>query len=287
MMETIEKISEANLSEAESFLAKHEDTAVFLLGHLHAHGPYLGASPNSGNFKLIKRQGKVVCLCCLTKRGNLLVQAERPYEPLYDLLITCCQEEPLELRGVIGEWEFSKDFWDHLIKYKLINKETFSSKEINYTLSLAEHYKVGGEGARLLSPSDYMLWEPLRRDYLIEQGLPCNLSDKERREEFVERCNQSMIWGLFIGTELVSIANLNAKTQSIATVGGVYTIPSRRRQSLGKQLMQKLLFDCKNKLLLTKLIIFTGETENKPAQKLYEALGCQKAGHFALLFGEK
>ncbi len=51
-------------------------------------------------------------------------------------------------------------------------------------------------------------------------------------------------------------------------------------------LMKQLIFDCKNKQDLSKLIIFIGEEENKPAQKLYESLGCQRAGHMALFFGE-
>lgn len=95
-----------------------------------------------------------------------------------------------------------------------------------------------------------------------------------------------MIWGLFIETELISIAELNAKTDALATVGGVYTMPKFRRKGFAKTLMNGLIFDCKNKLSLHKLIIFTGESENKPAQKLYESLGCRKIGYMALFFGE-
>lgn len=50
--------------------------------------------------------------------------------------------------------------------------------------------------------------------------------------------------------------------------------------------MKKLIVDCKMALSLCKLIIFTGELENKPAPKLYESLGCKKVGYVALFFGE-
>ena len=88
-----------------------------------------------------------------------------------------------------------------------------------------------------------------------------------------------------MGSELVSIGQLNTKTDHLGIVGGVYTVPKWRRKGLARMLMNQIIHDCKNKLSLRKLIIFTGEQENLPAQKLYESLGCQKAGYMALLFG--
>jgi ribosomal protein S18 acetylase RimI-like enzyme len=276
----VEKITSANQEEALSFLSRHENTAVFLLGNFHEHGPLLGPHVNSGNFKLIRQDG-VICVFCLTRRGNLLVQSELP---VFEPILASCQEEPIKIRGVIGDWEFANSFWQYLKEREIIKKETFYGKEINYALVL-DHVEATKE-ARLLEAKDYQQWKKLILDYTKEQTLPQDLSAEEMQQQFLEKCRKEMRWGLFKEDELVAIAELNAKTSSIATVGGVYTAPEWRNKGFAKIVMKQLMFDCKHKQALSKLIIFTGEAENKPAQKLYETLGCQKIGYMALLFGE-
>lgn len=285
MLTKPEKISLSNLNEVLSFLSRYEDTAIFLLGNLNEHGPSVTEHLNSGNFKLIKQDGKIVCVFCLIRRGNLLVQSEL-LDPLFETILESCSEEPFAIRGLLGDWEFAKDFWEFLKDRNVIKKETFYSKEINYSLNLNEWQKPAINNVRLLSAEDYDTWKPLRLAYMAEQNLPSDLYEKELHEQFIEKCRQSMLWGLFINSQLISTAGLNARTKQIATVGGVYTLPKWRRKGLAKDLMEQLIYDCKHKLSLEKLIIFTGEKENKPAQKLYESLGCLKVGYMALFFGE-
>ncbi len=281
----LEKFTDSNQEEALSFLSKHENTSVFLLGNFNEHGPDLGPHVNSGNFKLLRDENKIVCVFCLTRRGNLLVQSE-VIHPAFEFIVASCKEESNKIRGIIGDWTFAKDFWQYLKDCGIIKKETFYSKEINYTLSLDSWRNSATKEARYLEAKDFQQWKVLRLDYLIEQKLPKDISEDEMHEQFLGKCNKAMIWGLFIESRLISIAELNAKTSSIATVGGVYTEQKWRMKGLAKALMRQLIFDCKNKHALSKLIIFTGEDENKPAQRLYESLGCQRAGFMALFFGE-
>lgn len=275
----------SNQADALAYLTSHEDTAVFLLGNLHEHGFALGTHVNSGNFKLLRSGKDILGVFCLTRRGNLLVQSDS-YEPVFSLILEHCNRQTIPLRGIIGDWKFANAFWGYLLDQKIIAKEVYHSKEINYSLVLDPRICHGDPKARLLRPEDYALWLPLRKQYLIEQQLPQDISEEEMRAEYLGRCQQSMIWGLFVEDALISIANLNAKTPRLATVGGVFTLPAWRRRGLGKALMEQLIYDCKHILSLHKLIIFTGEKENKPAQKLYESLGCQKVGYMGLLLGE-
>ncbi len=283
---SLEKLTSSNLEDTISFLSKHENTSVFLLGNLNEHGPNLGPHVNSGNFKVIRKDDKIICVFCLTRRGNLLVESEL-VEPVFELIIASCKEGSNSIRGVIGNWRFAKDFWQHLKDQGVIKKETFYSKEINYTLSIDNWQDFASKEARYLEAKDFQQWEALRLNYLIEQNVPQDLSKDEMHQQFLEKCNKLMIWGLFVESQLISIAELNAKTSSIAIVGGVYTEPQSRLKGFAKSLMKQLIFDSKNKLGLRKLIIFTGEEENKPAQKLYESLGCQKTGYMALFFGSE
>ena len=281
----LEKFTASNQVDAISFLSRYENTSIFLLGNLNEHGPCLGLHVNSGNFKLIRQDDTIICVFCLTRRGNLLIQSEL-IQPIFELITESCLEESIPIRGVIGDWKFAKEYWQYLIGCEIIKKEIFCSKEINYSLPLDDWQSFDVRKGRCLETTDYHLWKLLRIDYLVEQGLPQDLSDEEMRDEFTRKCKKSMIWGLFIESQLISIAELNAKTNRLATVGGVYTIKNWRMKGYGKALMKQLIFDCKNTLSLHKLIIFTGEDENIAAQKLYEALGCQKVGYMALFFGE-
>jgi GNAT superfamily N-acetyltransferase len=282
---TVEKMTPSNQPEALAFLTRYEETAVFLLGNLHEHGPDLSPHVNSGNFKTLRSNGTIMGVFCLTRRGNLLVQSE-VLEPAFEPILEHCKQEPMPLRGIIGDWNFAHVFWQYLLDKKIIRKEVYYSKEINYSLLLDHRACQGDAKARSLEPGDYAAWKVLRINYLIEQKLPHDISDEEMWAEYLGRCKKSMLWGLFVEAQLISIANLNAKTDRLATVGGVYTLPTWRRQGFGKALMEQLIFDCKHKLALHKLIIFTGERENIPGQKLYESMECQKVGYMALLLGE-
>ncbi len=122
-------------------------------------------------------------------------------------------------------------------------------------------------------------------DYLIEEGLPNDLTDEQLLNQFLEKTKKKITWGLFLNNTLVSIADLNAKALDLGQVGGVYTVPSLRQRGYSKSVMQQLLLDAKEIHKIRKLIIFTGE-QNFPAQKLYKSLGVSQIGYFALLFGD-
>src|SRR4029077_11087448 len=68
-------VTDSDLQRVRAFLESHVDTSLFLLSTLAALGPRLGHHLNSGNFRLIEAHGQIVAVFCLTRRGNLLVQA--------------------------------------------------------------------------------------------------------------------------------------------------------------------------------------------------------------------
>jgi RimJ/RimL family protein N-acetyltransferase len=220
---------------------------------------------------------------CLTKKGNLLIESTIR-KPVFDLVLAACQEEPIPLAGVVGNWDFCNAFWQFLKDKQLIQKETFASQEILYNIHLSATLPTRPE-VRFLIESDYSQWKPLRLDYLKEEGVPNDLSDDQLLRVFLDKVEHKIIWGFFIEDKLVSIADLNAKALDLGQVGGVYTVPQYRQKGYSKSVMQQLLSDAKNLHAIRKLMIFTG-MNNLPAQRLYESLGVQRVGYFALLFGQ-
>src|SRR5438105_15879168 len=71
----IRNVATDDLERVRGFLEAHLDTSLFLLSNLAVFGPRLADHGNSGNYRLIEEAGRVVAVFCLTRRGNLLVQA--------------------------------------------------------------------------------------------------------------------------------------------------------------------------------------------------------------------
>jgi RimJ/RimL family protein N-acetyltransferase len=280
----VEKVSAENQERMIAFLKDHDDYSLFLLGNFENYGANLGEAPYSGNYKLICTDDVVVAVFCLTKKGSLLIQSIIK-EPIFDCVLAACLEEKTPITGLVGDWEFCHVFWQFLKEKKIIQTETFSSKEILYQANLSNILPIPQLNVRLLGTNDYAQWKPLRLDYLSEEGFPNDLSDKQLLELFIDKCNKKIIWGFFFNSQLVSIADLNAKAFDLGQLGGVYTAPRFRQKGYSKAVIHRLLADLKTIHSIHKLIIFTGE-KNLPAQKLYESIGVKQVGYFALLFGK-
>lgn len=277
----IQAVNGSNLSEATSFLLEHENFALFLLGNLETYGYQKTSAPYSGNFKCIRKDGKIVGVFCLTRIGNLLVQSSHD---CFEKIVQACREEQVPIRGLLGEWNFCEKLWSYLKEKGVIRKGKTVSKQILYALGL-EGTIEGNRQVRLLELKDYDQWKQMQLDFLKEQGLPQLMSGELLHGQFLEKMEKKISWGYFLGEELVAMAELNAKAKDLGQVGGVYTKPVHRKKGYAQAVMQQLMYDSRQHHHIRKLIIFTGET-NEGARKLYEALGVRPQGSYALLFGE-
>ena len=89
------------------FLEAHIETSLFLLSNLAIYGPHLGENWLSGNYHLVEEDGRIVAVFCLTRRGNLLVQAGGRTD-LAESILETCESEPIEVCGVVGEWAVAR-----------------------------------------------------------------------------------------------------------------------------------------------------------------------------------
>ncbi len=279
---TVSMLCDGDLNQGMSFLEAHEETSQFLINNLKTHGPAETSHHNSGNFKVIKEKGKILGVYCLTKRGNLLAQFAAGVNP--DIVIESCKEENYPIKGFIGDWSSVSPV---LNRFKEINgsfKPSYESKEILYKYDLKRNDSslVHDQRVRLLKNSDFLIWNPLSLAYLKELGLKDDLSEAQRKMDFDERTKAKVWWGLFEGEELRSISALNSCRESVGQVGGVFTPKSLRRKGYSRSTMRHMLKDCIDIHKHRKNILFTGE-EDIPAQKLYESLGYQNIGYFALI----
>jgi ribosomal protein S18 acetylase RimI-like enzyme len=263
------------------------DTSLFLLSTLAALGPRLGHHLNSGNFRLIEADGQIVAVFCLTRRGNLLVQSGGRAD-LAEQIFEACETEPIEVRGVVGEWPLAEALWN-LLRADPRFETTHNLKDVLYRLMLKEAPRPAVESVnvRPLDAADFVQWERLNCAYFAELSLPLQATLEQRRTDFMMRIRSGLWWGALDDShELVSIAALNATYGSLGQVGGVYTRPADRRKGLSRAVMRLLIEDCRGRLGFEKLVLFTGE-DNMSARKLYESLGFEPAGAFGLLLGDR
>ena len=288
----IRHVTDGDLEPVRTFLEGHVDTSLFLLSTLSALGPRRGSHLNSGNFQLIEENGRVAAVCCLTRRGNLLVQAGGRVD-LAGQIFEACDSESIEIRGIVGEWPTAAALWS-LLRADPRFEPTHALKDVLYRLSLKRPAVFRGARApaakvnvRTLGVADFVQWERLNTAYFSELNLPLQATLDQRRTDFVVRVRSGLWWGAFADSrELVSVASLNATYGSLGQVGGVYTPPERRQQGFSQAVMQLLVEDCRVRLGFEKLVLFTGE-DNAAARKLYESLGFEAAGAFGLLLGDR
>jgi predicted GNAT family acetyltransferase len=279
----VEPVDSENLEEVRAYLAAHEETCQFLLNNLASYGYKLTEHPNSGNYRLLRGPRGVEGVFCLARRGNLLAQTNADYA---EAILRSCSEEPVALRGFIGDW---KSIEPVLLAHKKRDpsyRPSYESKEILYSLPLAAG--TGGlrhdARVRLLGAQDFSPWSAFSAAYMAELNLPDDLDENQKRRGFEEQAAQKLWWGLFLDGELTSRAALNSSGERVGQVGGVFTPKPRRKKGYGKATMLHMLKDCREMHGHEKSLLFTGEAD-VPAQKLYESIGYRRAGSFALILG--
>jgi predicted GNAT family acetyltransferase len=281
----ITDIGEQSLPAAKAFLEQYPETSLFLLSNIRAFGTRLGESLYSGNLKAMREDGRLCGVFSLTRGGSLLAQTggDDRFAPV---IVQACREEKIPIRGVLGEWSLTKAIWDLLCADGL--KPAFESKEIVYRLDLRgllPEPRAHGPAVRLLRPEDHPQWERLTTDFAHEVGLPVQGTEDQRKSAFVRSVGLGHWWGAFDGDRLVSLVGITAMHDTIAQIGGVFTIPEYRRTGLSRDVMTTMMRDSRLVQRLHRLFLFTGEG-NVAARKMYESLAFQTFGHFGLFFGE-
>jgi uncharacterized protein len=288
----IRLVETEDLERVRGFLEAHVESSLFLLSNLALFGPRVGENWNSGNYRLIEEHGGVIAVFCLTRRGNLLVQAGGRAD-LAEPILEACEAEPFDVCGVAGEWSLAQALWDLLLADPRFEPGQGSTKDVLYRLSLSDlalprmgSLPRSGWTVRALEPGDFEQWERLNTAYLAEMHMPLPVIDAAHEAEFARRARARWWWGAFVDDMLAATVALNAAYGTVGQVGGVYTRPSDRQKGLARAAMLELMRASVALHRFEKLILFTGE-ENHPARRLYESLGFETRGAFGLLLGSR
>lgn len=99
--------------------------------------------------------------------------------------------------------------------------------------------------------------------------------------------NDNVIFGAFLGMELVGIAGIYPATRSKishrALIWGMYVKPEYRRDGIGRSLMVEALLHTKNKIKCLAIELSV-ESKNIPAKALYESFAFKAWGTEPMAF---
>lgn len=267
------------------YLNKNAETAMFLLQNIEEHGVIRGKHQNSGNFYVaLGEMNEILGIFVLANRGNVLFQLESSVDSnlVVDFLI---KNESTPITGVLGENSRALDFWNIFKERNSELEESFSSCEILYSnnVNLDDYPDV--ENSMVFPKEKFETYLCYTNEFYRDQNLPDGSSKEQHLERFNYKVDNKHIWCLFDGGEILSMCSLNAKYKNIAQVGGVFTPSKYRSKGYSKKCMKKLIHDCIVNLNVEKIILFTA-SENYPAQKVYEAIGFNRIGHYGMYFGK-
>jgi predicted GNAT family acetyltransferase len=286
----IRAVATEDLERVRVFLEAHVETSLFLLSNLAVFGPRLTDHWNSGNYRLVEEDGRVVAVFCLTRRGNLLVQAAGRAD-LAEPILEACESETIEVCGVAGEWPTAVALWE-LLRADPRFEPGLAARDVLYRLPLANFGATprmtlsAGVTVRALDAGDFEQWERLNTAYCAELNLPLPVVDAAHEVEFARRARARWWWGAFSGSQLAAIVGLNAAYGSLGQVGGVYARPADRKKGFARAALELLIEESQEHHHFDELVLFTNE-ENTSARRLYESLGFEVAGAFGLLLGSR
>ena len=279
----IKNLDNKFLAKAFDYLNLHAEHSMFLLQNLDTFGPKKIENHNSGNFYIVLNEDEVIGVFVLARRGNLLFTLEKEVIET-DILNHLHETEDIEITGVLGENSRAEIFWKIIKSNNAPLVDSFTSNEILHSMDL-EGSDYTDISETMIYPLDqFSTYAEFSKSFYLEQGLDDISSKEQRLKVFEQKVSDGHIWCCRDKEEIVSMCSLNAKYKNIAQVGGVFTPKRYRSKGFSKLCMKKLIYDCKIKLSLKTIILFTG-IENIPAQKVYEGIGFKKIGNYGMYFG--
>lgn len=181
---------------------------------------------------------------------------------------------------------------DYLIKFFPNPKQFYPYKMMRWTNSLNKEVSTGSATATILSGGEEIIrctehdmdfLHPLQKDYMKEEvAVPGRtITDAEVDLTLRQIFKNQICLAMTVDGDIVAKANTNAIGINKVQIGGVYTHPLYRRNGYAGALIQAL---CNRATRAQKLPVLFVKEKNKPALSLYQKLGFEECGRYAIAY---
>ena len=260
---------------AQQFIAPYEETCVSLASLIRRQSDKLvfistGLGRTSDILGILNLDSTLYhCIPDINKIDKISLLEDLPY--LLQKPVRC-------ISGEAGTTDYLIKFFPNpkqLYPYKMM-KLTDSSNKEDSTLS-------GGEEIIRCTEHDMDFLHSLQKDYLKDEvavpGRP--LTDAEVDITLRQILKNQICLAMTVDGEIVAKANTNAIGINCIQIGGVYTHPLYRRNGYAGALIQAL---CKRATRAQKQAVLFVKEKNKPAFNLYQKLGFEECGRYAIAY---
>lgn len=181
---------------------------------------------------------------------------------------------------------------DYLIKFFPNPKQLYPYKMMRWTNSLNKEVSTGSATATTLSGGEEIIrctehdmdfLHPLQKDYMKEEvAVPGRtITDAEVDLTLRQILKNQICLAMTVDGDIVAKANTNAIGINKVQIGGVYTHPLYRRNGYAGALIQAL---CNRATRAQKQPVLFVKEKNKPALSLYQELGFEECGRYAIAY---
>ena len=174
---------------------------------------------------------------------------------------------------------------DYLIKFFPKPKQFYPYKMMRWPVSSTHSITKlsGGEEIIRCTEHDMEILHPLQKDYMKEEiFIPGRtITDAEVDITLRNLLKNQLCFALTFDGDIVAKANTNAIGINCVQIGGVYTHPLYRRNGYAAALVTAL---CNRALRSGKKPVLFVKEKNMPALTLYQKLGFEECGHYAIAY---
>ena len=276
---------------AQQFITPYEETCVSLASLIRRKSDKLVFITRSVNsvVELVETTSKSKILGILNLDSTL-------YHCIPDInqidKISLLEELPYLLQKPVRCISGEANSTDYLIKFFPNPKQLYPYRMMRWTNSPNKVVSTdsttgitlsGGEEIIRCTEHDMDFLHPLQKDYMKEEvAVPGRtITDAEVDLTLRQILKNQLCLALTVDGDIIAKANTNAIGINKVQLGGVYTHPLYRRNGYAGALVQAL---CKRAIHAQKQPVLFVKEKNKPAFSLYQKLGFEECGRYAIAY---
>ena len=272
---TAEELSEEDRLEVLAFLAERPLHTVVITGFIRDNG--LVSPHNRGTFWGCRNsEGRLEGVALIGHHTLVEARTRRAARELA-LIAQCCANAHV----IVGELEKVEEFWNYYADEG--RQMRLACRELLFELRRPVEVAGDVEGLRLATPEDLELVAPVQAHLAeMESGInPLATDPKGFCARRLRRIEQGRTWVVVEDGRLIFKAEVEACTNDVTYIEGVYVNPSARGTGVGRAYMAEL---CRLMFVKTLTVCLLANEDNETAQRFYRSCGFKLRSVYDTIF---